>query len=112
MKMAAYHRLVKELIEDGFDTTPTLQIALSRYGVLFRRVIAPKARGRQRTHGPALQQALRYLSHNRKIRYDKVRCRWEVQKHLTYFPPASVTWLLEQHSKTIPTHIERSILLL
>lgn len=113
MKMAAYYRFVKQLIADGFDTTPALQAELKERGVTFGgQTIASKPIGRRRTHGPPLQQALRYLGHNRQIQYDKAQHRWLLVDRLTYHTPHTTEQLLEENAKSIPKNIDRRVLLL
>jgi hypothetical protein len=113
MKMAAYYRLVKQLIAEGFDTTPALQAELRERGATFGgQTIVSKPVGTSRTRGPPLQQALKYLSHNRQIQYDKAGHAWLLVDRPTYHPADSAEKLLRENSKTVPKNVDRGILLL
>jgi len=112
MKMAIYNRLILYLISEGFDTVPALSAELQRLGVGFKRTITPRAVCQRKTHGPPLQQALKYLGHNRKIVADKATGRWRLMDRNTYHPPESMDSLISKYSKTIPKNVDRRILLL
>jgi len=113
MIMKDYRQLVLELISEGFNTTPALTAELRQRGASFGcRKISPMPVNKRSTHGPPLQQAIKYLCHNRRIFFDRKAACWAIVERGTYHPPEPMEKLIERHSKTIPRHIDRRILLL
>ena len=112
MNTALYRNTILELISQGYNTAPLLSAELQRRKISLKSRLTPKPVCHRKTHGPPLQQTLKYLSHNRQIVPDKATGTWRLTDRRTYHPSVSFESLIKEHSKTIPENVEKGVLLL
>lgn len=111
MTMVEIRRLVKALIAEGINTTPKLQAEFTRRGVRAAHTVTPKAISAYSTRGDVLKQALLFLRHRRKIKFDRTTKTWQLVVG-PYHPFEPMEKTLRRNSVSIPKTIDPRILLL